>query len=221
MIDKDNINVLNYNDNPVCTASHLRGYLFGPAQGGAPSLIPMTLPEIEYINANSGAFKLGILRFEPDKEAELYEKLKIADWKDILTNAQIEDILLHPTLAGLQRLLAIENAALFERVRSLFFSLKNANADISTRVEKLIEARYRELRNRQYKTAIVLTPKDAPLPAPQVDELMQQNAAMQAQIAQMQKMLETLGAQQAKKAEESKTPSAKKQPARSTGKQAE
>lgn len=203
-INKDSINVLNYNENPVCVTSHLRGYYFPAAEGGQPSLIPMTLAEIETISANSGAFRLGLLRFPKEMEAELYSLLKIADWENIPTNRDIEDILLHPTLDGLKRLIAIKNPGMFERVRGVYFALKNADADISTRVEKVIKTRYRELCSKQYQTAIVLTPRDSALPGDEAAELRAQNEAMLKQLADMQAKLDEMAANAAVKPEVAK-----------------
>jgi hypothetical protein len=193
------INVLNYNENPVAIKTHVREYLCQAAENDTPSITPLTFSEIESLNSNSNAFKIGTLRFPSDTEAEIYEALRITDWEEILTNKDIEDIILHPSLSGLTKLIAINNVQLFERVRGVFFSLKNTNQyDISTRVEKIVVTRYKELCNRQIKTGIVLSTKDTSttVPSEEVNALKEQNIVLQEKMLQMQKMIEQMIAMQ-------------------------
>jgi hypothetical protein len=193
------INVLNYNENPVAIKTHVREYLCQASENNNPSITPLTFSEIESLNSNSNAFKIGTLRFPSEIEAEVYEALRITDWEEILTNKDIEDIVLHPSLSGLTKLIAINNVQLFERVRGVFFSLKNTNQyDISTRVEKIVVARYKELCNRQIKTGIVLSTKDTntTVPSEEVSALKEQNNVLQEQMIQMQKMMKQMMAMQ-------------------------
>lgn len=189
------INVLNYNENPVAIKTHVREYLCQSSEDGSPSITPLTFSEIESLNSNYNAFKIGTLRFPTDVEEDVYKALRITDWEEILTNKDIETMVLHPSLSGLTKLIAINNVQLFERVRGIFFSLKNTNQyDISTRVEKIVVARYKELCNRQIKTNIVLSVKDTntTVPAEEVNALKEQNNILQEQMAQMQKMMEQM-----------------------------
>lgn len=189
------INVLNYNENPVAITTHVREYLCQSAEHDSPSITPLTFSEIESLNSNSNAFKIGTLRFPADIEKDVYEALRITGWEEILTNKDIEDIILHPSLSGLSKLIDIKNVQLFERVRGVFFSLKNTNHyDISTRVERIINTRYKELCNKQIKTDIVLSSKDtnATIPNEEVTALKEQNNALQEQMEKMQKMIEQM-----------------------------
>lgn len=193
------INVLNYNDNPVAIKTHQREYLCQPQENGQPSITPLIFAEIQSLNGNSNAFKIGTLRFPEDIEEKVYEEIRIADWREILKNEDIENIILNPSLDGLTKIISIKNVALFERVRGIFFSLKNTNQyDISTRVEKIINARYKELCNRKIKTDIILTPKDTStsVPSEDVNALKEQNEIMKAQMETMQKMMEQMMAMQ-------------------------
>lgn len=193
------INILNYNDNPVAIKTHQKEYLCQPQENGQPSITPLIFAEIQSLNGNSNAFKIGTLRFPEDIEEEIYKDIRIADWRDILKNEDIEDIILHPSIDGLTKIISIKNVALFERVRGIFFSLKNTNQyDISTRVEKIINARYKELCNRKIKTDIILTPKDTStaIPNEEVYALKEQNEAMKMQMETMQKMMEQMMAMQ-------------------------
>lgn len=198
------INVLNYNENPVAIKTHVREYLCQSAEHDAPSITPLTFSEIESLNSNSNAFKIGTLRFPTEIEKDVYEALRITDWEEILTNKDIEDIILHPSLSGLTKLIEIKNVQLFERVRGVFFSLKNTNQyDISTRVERIVNARYKELCNKQIKTDILLSTKDTntAITNEEVDALKEQNLALQEQMEKMQKMMEQMMIIQTKNAD--------------------
>ena len=195
------INVLNYNENIVVVSTKHDSYAIEPANNSDnPTILPLTLEEILYINGNSGAFKTGILRFPEDIEQEIYEDyLRIPHWKDILTVKQIENIILHPTVEGLTKLVNIKDTGVFDRVRGVFVRLKNTtNDDISMRVEKLINARGDELRRGIRNTAITVKAKDAVsnIPNEEVDALKEQNKALQEQMANMQKMMEQMMAMQ-------------------------
>lgn len=195
------INVLNYNENIVVVSTKHDSYAIEPATNSDnPTILPLTLEEILYINGNSGAFKTGILRFPEDIEQEIYEDyLRIPHWKDILTVKQIENIILHPTVEGLTKLVNIKDTGVFDRVRGVFVRLKNTtNDDISMRVEKLINARGDELRRGIRNTTITVKAKDAVsnIPNEEVDALKKQNKALQEQMENMQKMMEQMMAMQ-------------------------
>lgn len=195
------INVLNYNMNPVAIKTHIKEYLCSPAEDNDhPSINPLSFSEVESLNSNSNAFSIGMLRFSPDVEEEIYDVLRIVEWKKILSNEDIEEIILHPSVSGLTKLVEIKNTSLFERVRGIYFYLKNTDQyDISTRVEKIINARYKELVNKQVKSNILLSTKDTTtnIPNEEVIELKEQNKNMQTQMENMQKMMEQMMALQA------------------------
>lgn len=211
--ETEKISVYNYNENRVSlVVSPDRSYSFDPSPDGVtPCVIPMTLDEIRYAN-NSGAFRNGTLFFEKSKEKEVYDILGIQNWKDILSNEDIKEIILHPTYDGLTKLINIKDSAVFERVRTAYQKLIiEGTNDISVRVEQIIKTRYKELLNKQVNTSIVLTKKDIPeeVDTKEVDELKAQNQAMQEQMAQMQKLLEQMMAAQnatAEKPEEQTEP---------------
>lgn len=213
MKETEKISVLNYNENRVSVSvAPDKNYSFEPSVDGVtPTVIPMTIDEIRYAN-NSAAFKNGLLFFDPKKEEEVYEELNITNWKDILSNKDIEDILVRPTYDGLSKIIAINNISVFERVRAMFHKLKQeGDTDISVRVEQIIDTRYSELSNKKIHSEIVLTKKDVPevVNSQEVDELKAQNAAMQEQMVQMQKMIEQMMKAQSsstEKIEEKKEP---------------
>ena len=198
--ETEKISVLNYNENRVSVeVAPNKSYSFEPSNDGVtPTVIPMSIDEIRYAN-NSTAFKNGTLFFDKSREEEIYKELNITDWKNILSNNAIREIILHPTYDGLNRIIAIKDSAEFERVRAVFHKLKQDEThDVSVRVAQIINTRYKELLNRQINTSIVFTKKDIPenVNSAEVDELKAQNAAMQEQMAQMQKLIEQMMATQ-------------------------
>ena len=194
--ETEKISVLNYNENRVSVeVAPNKSYSFDPSPDGkTPTVIPMTIDEIRYAN-NSNAFKNGTLFFDKSKEEDIYNVLNISNWKDILSNSDIAEIILHPSFDGLQKLVSIKDTAAFERVRAVFHKLKqDGNHDVSVRVAQIINTRYKELLNRKVHTSIHLTRKDIPeiMHTEEVNELKAQNAAMQQQMAQMQELIKQM-----------------------------
>lgn len=147
--------VYNYSPSAVAVATRYNSYTIPGGTHEQPSSFPLTLEEIMFINNSSSVFKYGLLWFEEQYAEALYEKLRIHNYKDILTDDEIEYILLNPTSEGLRRLIGITSDTYFNRVRGVYIRLKNT-ADVSTRVGKVIDLRYEELRDKKIKTAIVI-----------------------------------------------------------------
>lgn len=198
-IKTERINVLNYNENRVSLmVSPDRAYSFDPSiDGVTPTVIPLTMDEVKYGN-NSNAFKSGTLFFEKSQEADVYEALNIPNWKDILKNEDICDIILHPTYDGLSKIIAIEDGTMFERVRGVYHKLLSEGTnDISVRVEQIIRTRYKELINGHVKTSIQLTKKDFNDNAAnnvEIEALKEQNKSLQEQISQLKGLIESMAA---------------------------
>ena len=186
--------VLNESTSPVGIKTKHESYLVQGGTPESPGTLPLTFDEIAVVNSNSPAFKIGLLRFEPAYEADLYEELSITYWRDILTQRQIENILLHPTMEDLERVLAIENSAYFERVRGVLVGLKNAGADVSSKVDRMIEQRRRELSSGQRRTAIKLTPNNDKDERPTKEEFESMKAQLEAMQAMMAKMMSAASA---------------------------
>ena len=220
--DIKSINVLNYNSSTVVISTKHDSYAIEPAiDSDNPTILPLTLDEILYANANSMAFKSGILRFPEDIEKEMYEDyLRIPNWESLLTIKQIENIILHPTMEGLTKLVSVKDSGIFDRIRGVFIRLKNTtNDDISLRVEKIIEARGNELRNGIRNTQIVIKARDAvsSVSTDEVDGLKKQNEVLQNQLNEMQAMMAEFLASQKKvneNAVESEKSVVKKKPGR-------
>lgn len=207
----EKINVLNYNENKVSVmVSPTESFTFEPSvDGEIPSIIPMTIEQIRYAN-NYNAFRGGFLFFENDNAKEIYEELGITNWKDILNNKEIKEILLNPSYEGLRKIVDIKDSAVFERVRAAFHKLKaEGTNDISIRVQQIISTRYKELQNKKVATSIVIEKKDITqsVPNKEVESLKAENKAM------MEKLL----AQQSVKAETNETKKEATTPKKSPG----
>lgn len=196
-LDIQNINVLNYNENEVFVDSAKDHYKFNASRDGkTPSIIPMTLSELQYICTNTDIIITGWLTFDDDLKEEIFKELRVPNWKDILTNEDIEKILTHPTIEGLQKLIDIENQTYFDRVRIIMFKLINNGVDITTKVSRIVEQRYNELRKRQRISSISLTKKDTQISSDEVKMLSEKNASLQNQLDEMKKMMERMMAAQ-------------------------
>lgn len=182
--------VLNYCANPVSVVTRYDQFIMEPFADGEPSSLPLTLDEIQQANNNSKLFKTGHLRFEPEHEEEIYDVLHIRDWKDILTNKQVEDIILHPTAEKIENILKIDEPRYFNRIYGVYMGLKNAGYSISKNVDVTMSARYKELVNGKKTTNLIVSKKE--------DNSETKIAELEEKLAQMQQMMEKITPQEQK-----------------------
>lgn len=158
MIDKSQLfAVINESYSPVAVHTKTDSILIDGAEDSEPAAVPFTFEDIAYINSTSSVFKTGLLFFaEKEHEQELYDALKIRGYAEIMHDGDIEDALLNPSAEKLQKILDIENAQYFERVRGVFTGLKNAGVQINGKVERIIRERFYEFSRKIYKTKIEL-----------------------------------------------------------------
>ena len=202
----EDINVLNYNENDVFVNGSKEHYKFKASKNGkVPTVVPIPFNELQYIASNTNIITTGWLTFDNDIKEEIFTELRIPDWKDILSNEDIKNILIHPTMEGLQKIIDIENQTYFDRIRITMFKLMNDGVDITTKVSRIVNQRYEELQKRQRKSSIILTKKDTTVSADAVRELSEQNASLQNQLDEMKKMMEQMMAMQTASHVETKT----------------
>lgn len=199
MTENNFIEVLNYNNNSVAVegVDPQKGHLFTPAQDGEPTMIPMTMTEIKYINSHCDAFRNGTLRFRADEEDKIYETLGIKK-SDILFQEVIDDAIRHPNAEKLNKLIAIKSVSVFERVRGAYYSMVNAGEDLSVKVGRLIDLRYKELRAGKLHTELVVTENDGTATSKQnaeMDELRKQIAEQNKQLNEYKELFEKMLAQ--------------------------
>lgn len=196
----DKVTVLNYNEFYVFTPVDSNGktYTFSPSKDGIPSQITMPFSEVEFINGQSDAFRTGTLFFKHDNPKEIYEALNIYDYDKILTNKEIEHMLLNPTIDNLQRIIDVREHSTFDRIRAIYIRLKNSDdIDLSTRVVKVMDERTEEMRLNKYNSNIILKPKNNSYyeikePLDESKELKEQNLTMQKEIEELRKMVAEL-----------------------------
>lgn len=158
--DQSIVNVYNYSDSPVSLATTIKpdGYWFEPAiNEESPSIIPMSFLELRVANGQSEIFRDGGLKFDKEQEKEIYEKLLIRNWEEILTLKEIEDTILNPSKKKLEKIVKITNLSAFDKIRGALVRLQNtAQYDISQRVVDTINYRYQELYTNKRRTEIVI-----------------------------------------------------------------
>ena len=186
------IDVLNCNDNVVVVPTvNDRCYTFQPGSLDEPCVIPIPPEEIKYMSSISRVFQNGVLRFKESQQDEMYEELGIRNPDEILFTERIEDILLHPTAETLGKLINIRDSSQFERVRAAYYRLTSQEKDVSGKVGRAINERYKELAAGKLHTEITLT-----VPQKQDDSsLKEQVSAMQEQLDRLTKLLAAAQAQ--------------------------
>lgn len=190
--------VLNYCANPVSVVTRYDQFIMEPFADGEPSSLPLTIDEIQQANNNSKLFKTGHLRFEPEYEAEIYDVLHIRDWENILTNEQVEDIILHPTAEKIEDILKIDEPRYFNRIYGVYMGLKNAGYSISKNVDVTMSARYKELTKGKKTTGLIVNKKEDSSDA-KITEL-------ETKLAQMQQMMEKITPQEENQSEKKSDP---------------
>lgn len=190
VMEKKFIDVLNCDDNVVTISSlNGKGYTFEPGSVEDPCVIPIPPEEIQYMNSVCNAFKNGVLRFRPEEQSELFDALGIKG-DNVLFIEDIDDAILNPTVENLQRMIDIKDGAQFERIRGRFYRMTNAGEDLSTKVKRLIDERYKELRAGKRNSELSVVPATKP-----VDNVQAELEAAKSQLAEMQKQMQAALAQ--------------------------
>lgn len=190
VMEKKFIDVLNCDDNVVTISSlNGKGYTFEPGSVEDPCVIPIPPEEIQYMNSVCNAFKNGVLRFRPEEQSELFDALGIKG-DNVLFIEDIDDAILNPTVENLQRMIDIKDGAQFERIRGRFYRMTNAGEDLSTKVKRLIDERYKELRAGKRNSELSVVPATKP-----ADNVHVELEAAKSQMAEMQKQMQDMMAQ--------------------------
>ena len=179
--------VLNYDTSPIAITTRNHNELIPAGNDDEPAMLPLTIDEIIYINSTSKVFKIGKLFFEPEYEKDIYDELHIKDWKNILRNSDIYEIILNPTVENLERILEITEPMYFDRIYGAYIGLSNAGASVSGNVENVLKARYKEFVAHKRKTEIKVRPIEA-----------EKQSADDARVADLQSQLEEMKAMIAK-----------------------
>lgn len=190
VMEKKFIDVLNCDDNVVTISSlNGKGYTFEPGSVEEPCVIPIPPEEIMYMNSTCSAFKNGVLRFRPEEQNEVFKAIGVKG-DDVLFVEDIDEAILNPTVENLQRMIGIKDGAQFERIRGRFYRMTNAGEDLSTKVKRLIDERYKELRAGKRNSELSVVPATKPANNVQAELETAKN-----QMAEMQKQVQALVAQ--------------------------
>lgn len=150
----------NYSTSPLIVSMRENSVFLEGGRRDAPITYPFTMRELVEINNTSTAIKSGRLVPTEEQKEYIYNQLRITDWKDILSDEQIEQIILYPTVEGLKRLLDIKDSFYFERVYGAYIGLRNVNAPISANIGRLIRGRYEELQRGKINTEFSVQERD-------------------------------------------------------------
>lgn len=151
------INVCSYTPSTIIASTSVQDYIFEPCMTDNPIILPMSAVEVKEIHSKSSIFVDGYLTFEDELKEDMYNFLKINDWKNILNQLEIMNCIVSGRRDDILKLISIKSKGYFERVYGVYIALKQSNRyDISMRVAKAIEHRYKELQQGIVKTQIEL-----------------------------------------------------------------
>lgn len=157
--DRSNIKVYNTCASRVCLKVISREYDFEAAEGGVYPMYPMSFTDVEYANSrNPEIFASGMLTFEESERDEIYEALNHPDWRDrIWTDETIEDALIHPTKAKMERILAVRDVLTIERIRGIMTKVANSKTNkILDKVVELVNGRHAEIFKGNKRSQLVV-----------------------------------------------------------------
>lgn len=152
------INVLNYMPIKIIASTNVQDYVFEPCMEDTPVPMSMTANEVKEIHSKSRLFADGWLVFEDEVKESVYNFLKIRDWENILSQVELMNCIISGSKEDVEKLINIKSKGYFERVYGIYVALKQSNMyDISMRVAKAIEYRYKELQRGVINTQIELS----------------------------------------------------------------
>ena len=151
------VNVCSYMPTKIIASTSVEDYVFEPCLTDNAISIPMSAAAVKEIHSKSRAFADGWLTFEEDAKADMYKFLKIKDGESLLNQMEIMECIVSGKKDDIATLINIKSKGYFERVYGVYTALKQSNMyDISMRVAKAIEYRYKELQQGIINTQIEL-----------------------------------------------------------------
>lgn len=199
-MNNNKIRIENHNPFNLCVRSNLRDYILSPiSEDGTPTIEYLTLEELLWIDSNTNAIRTGLITINDDDRKAVFKEMKFEDGDEILTNSEIENILVNPSVEGLKRIISVTNASVFDRVYSVFVGLKEGGSvDISNRVINLMNERYKEFKRGQNVSHITIerTDTEKPISQDKAKELEAQNASLKDEISELKEMMKQLMANQ-------------------------
>lgn len=199
-MNNNKIRIENYNPFNLCVRSNLRDYILSPiSEDGTPTIEYLTLEELLWIDSNTNAIRTGLITINEADRKTVFKEMKFEDGDKILTNADVEDILVNPSVEGLKRIIDVTDSSIFDRIYTVFTGLKEGGSvDVSNRVINLMNERYKEFKRGQNVSHITIEKKDTETPISQdkAKELEAQNASLKDEISELKEMMKQLMANQ-------------------------
>lgn len=101
--------------------------------------------DIEAENTKSDLFKVGRLRFHPDEEDEVYQKLGIEDRENIMTDKALIDFLMNDTVENVKRISNLKSTTLISRMKTMLFTMERGGKIPPHRISASVIERGNEL----------------------------------------------------------------------------
>lgn len=199
-MNSNKIKIENHNPFNLSIRSNLRDYILSPAgEDGTPTVEYLTLEEIIWVDSNTNAIRTGLITINEDDREEVFKEIKFEDGDKIITNKDVENILLNPSVDGLSKIIEITDASTFDRVYAVFVGLKEGGSvDISNRVINLMNERYKEFKRGQNVSHIKIERKDTETVISQdrAKELESQNESLKQELSELKDMMKQILASQ-------------------------
>lgn len=197
------VKVFNHSISSINLPGQFREYYLEGSRG-VPTVLTMPFSDVEYINSRTPVFRNGRVQFDEKERDDIYHALYLDNWKDtVLFDEEIDRIIRENDMDAAARFVKIADVAEIHRVRSHMVALANDdNLDISKRMIDLIDQRYDEINHgvRNTKVNLGKTKERAMQDEdPRITAMMEQMAALQAQLAAMQTASQTANAPAPKK----------------------
>lgn len=197
------VKVFNHSISSINLPGQFREYYLEGSRG-VPTVLTMPFSDVEYINSRTPVFCNGRVQFDENERDGIYHALYLDNWKDtVLFDEEIDRIIRENDMDAAARFVKIADVAEIHRVRSHMVALQNDDgAEISNRMIDIINQRYDEI-NRGVRNSEINLGKAKERAKqdedPRITAMMEQMAALQAQLAAMQTASQTATAPAPKK----------------------
>ena len=184
------VKVFNHSISPINLPGQLREYYLEGSRG-VPTVLTMPFSDVEYINSRTPVFRNGRVQFDEKDRDDIYHALYLDNWQDtVLFDEEIDRIIRENDMDAAERFVKITDVAEIHRVRSHAIALQNdENEEISNRMIDIINQRYDEI-NRGVRNSEINIGKAKERVKqdedPRITAMMEQMAALTAQLAAMQ-----------------------------------
>lgn len=184
------VKVFNHSISSINLPGQFREYYLEGSRG-VPTVLTMPFSDVEYINSRTPVFRNGRVQFDENERDDIYHALYLDNWKDtVLFDEEIDRIIRENDMDAAARFVKIADVAEIHRVRSHMVALQNDDgAEISNRMIDIINQRYDEI-NRGVRNSEINLGKAKERAKqdedPRITAMMEQMAALTAQLAAMQ-----------------------------------